>query len=66
LKNKGDEMAATECKMEIIEKPDFSMWWQCSNCGHIAKDTKKFMKLKACPSCGSEIVKWDEDYEDFE
>ena len=66
LKNKGVEMTVTECKMVIIEEPDFSMWWECSVCQHKAKDTKKFMKLKNCPSCGSEIVEWDDADEDYE
>jgi predicted RNA-binding Zn-ribbon protein involved in translation (DUF1610 family) len=52
--------------MVIIEAPDFSMWWECSVCQHKAKDTKRFVKLKNCPSCGSEIVEWHESDEDFE
>ena len=54
------------CSMVIIEAPDFSMWWECSVCQHKAKDTKRFVKLKNCPSCGSEIVEWHEADEDYE
>lgn len=54
------------CSMVIIEAPDFSMWWECSVCKHRAKDTKKFMKMTECPSCGSKIIEWDEEDEYYE
>ncbi len=51
--------------MVIIEKPDFSYWWECSGCGTEFKATRKFEKNKACPKCNGEINRWI-DIDDYE
>jgi len=41
--------------MIIIEKDDFSIHYECSGCGHVARATQTFEKSKTCPKCKAPI-----------
>ena len=42
--------------MTMIENPDFSISWECSECQRTFKDSKDFdSNTKKCPGCGTEI-----------
>ncbi len=52
--------------MVIIENNDFSISYECSGCGSIAKATQKFEKSVLCPKCKApidyfEVVEEEED-----
>ena len=47
-----------KCKMVIIETPNFSCLWECSECKVQHKATKKFYSNQSCPSCGKSISNW--------
>lgn len=42
--------------MTMIENPDFSISWECSECQRTFKDSKDFdSDTKKCPGCGTKI-----------
>ncbi len=41
--------------MVIIENDDFSISYECSGCGAVAKATNKLEKSKVCPKCKAPI-----------
>lgn len=47
------------CMMELLEFPDMSDGWGCSECQEEFKATKKFEKNTHCPSCGCRISVWE-------
>jgi NAD-dependent SIR2 family protein deacetylase len=51
--------------MTMIENPDFSISWECSECLETFKDSKDFdSDTKKCPGCKAKITEFIYLYED--
>lgn len=49
------------CRMELLEFPDLTEGWACSECQEEFKATKKFEKNTKCPHCGCCISEWESE-----
>jgi len=48
--------------MELMEFPDLSDGWVCSECNAQFKATVRFeMNTQYCPDCGREIIEWEDE-----
>ncbi len=47
-----------KCEMVLGEDGDLNYFWECSACGKVFKDTRKFEKSENCPVCQANIVGW--------
>lgn len=57
-------MKQEKCEMALIEGSDMELYWECSHCQMLFKDTNRFERNTECPNCGKKIVEWIEyDYE---
>jgi len=55
------KMNERKCMMELMEFPDMTDGWVCSECGEEFKASRKFEKNTRCPNCNCLIAEWEEE-----